>query len=306
MSGGDPTARGELVVSAMNERADYGAATRASGVSEEGAEARVTKILEGALEAFGPNSSEEARAEAADKFRELQLSDENLRELMALLAPKGMNPDLWRRWLGGGSDPFHGMTLRRLSIVAPTRPKTNAKLSSGRVRNAEKELADAEAAVERARANLAHMKALDSALVHVVVSEQISKLLEATFAMGPAWTIMRAVSAYLSLSQIAEATRDLPNEVARRNAEDRAIAVRQSHTNEMLDALDLWCGDERFEEELRGAILQVVRQFAHLAPAHDGEGRRSRSRAAQKTSIRESARAASDAVIEGLKRPGAA
>lgn len=299
-------------MSSMNERADDGVATRASEVSEEGREQQVARPMEAALQAFGQHSTNDAFGAAAARVRELASSDEEMHKLLAALAPKGVNPDLWSQWIGGGADPFHGLKLRRASIGAPT-PAKSARLSSNRVRFAQEELSRAEArvveaeqAAERARIDLDHMRAVDSVVMQGIVSEHLASLLQATFAMGPAWTIMRALSAYMSPSRIAEATCDLPNEVARRNAEERAVAMRQRRTNEMLDALDLWCGHEEFEEELRRAVLGVVRTFAERESERDVEGSKARGRATYKVSVRESARRASDAVIDGMKRPAAA
>src|SRR3546814_18061077 len=75
------------------------------------------------------------------------------------------------------------------------------------------------------------------------------------FAMGPAWTLMRSLSALVSDEEADKAT-DIFVGAEKIESMARYRQIRARETGEMFDALDWFSGHRAFEEAMRTAVLR--------------------------------------------------
>lgn len=104
------------------------------------------------------------------------------------------------------------------------------------------------------------------------------KLFSPLFAMGPAWTLMRAISGHVPDEIADEMTFMLQGK-----DKERGIAqlreTKQRESQGLFDALDFWSGNADFEMEVRAAVLRVVEEFGPRRSEWGGQsGRRRRAR----------------------------
>ncbi|WNO53173.1 hypothetical protein [Stakelama saccharophila] len=232
--------------------------------------------------------------------------EEKLRELVDAIRPSDINPSIWLAWLDGGTEPFDGRRLGRPKITSDAnsgrklgRLSKRVKDTAASVSAAQRELAKAEAKVEAAEAAHAEAKSMDAAVLEWAVSEHLLHRMSPVFAMGPAWTVMRVISAYMTPEMLDPDLKLLAGD----RKQMRAAELREKRSKEtqrILDVLDLWCGDVEFEFELREAIVKVVDDYHE----REREGGRRRSREAARSTVPEGeASRDADAIIDGLKRP---
>lgn len=124
-------------------------------------------------------------------------------------------------------------------------------------------------------------------------------LMQPMFAMVPAWTLMRVVSAHIDPS-LHEIELSFIKDPKRREERARAIQTeRQEDTEEPLDVLDHWGGDMDFEEDFREAISAVADKYA--SQERPELSRRSRVAMKRGVSDPETVRN-SDAILKGMER----
>jgi hypothetical protein len=240
-----------------------------------------------------------------DMLRSQEGREEFLREFVTVMMPDRVNPVIWARWLTGGATPFD---RSKLTSPAPSgvaigraverQSKSVARHVTG-VQNAERGVAAAERRLEEARRELAIARSKDAAFIEYVVGEHLMSILAPMFAMGPAWTVMRAVSGHVPASAVAEEVSLIRDPKRRKEAEQAIRLERQEVTERILDVLDLWAGDYEFEHELREAIVGVVDRYSK----RDRPQAQRRTRAAMRRTVGDpEVKRDREEVVDGMKR----
>ncbi len=153
--------------------------------------------------------------------------------------------------------------------------------------------------LEEAERQYSEIKALECGALQWHVTDNLISIMEPAFSMGPAWTIMRAVSSYVSDEDAIRATpMFLGDEKPEAMAKYREI--RLNETREILNALDWFSAYKPFEEEVREALLNVVREFADRRSEAAADGRRPRSEKTMKEQPHPKAMADAEEIIAGL------
>jgi hypothetical protein len=96
-------------------------------------------------------------------------------------------------------------------------------------------------------------------------------------AMGPAWTIMRALSAHIS-DEAANRMTSMLDEDDQEEGIRELRAMRKTETDEIFAELDFWSGHFEFENSLRLAIRSVIRNYEDARADWEKSGRRRRTR----------------------------
>lgn len=242
--------------------------------------------------------------EALAGIREEEPRAARLREFVAAMLPHDIDPSIWLSWLGGRTEPFDGRRLARPRLTSDANSGRTLKRTSERVKRtaatvaaAKRKLAKAQQQVDEAEAAHAEAQSMDAAIIEWAVSEHVAGLLAPIFAMGPAWTVMRAISAHMDPDALEIDLRLLTGP-RRERAEARIRDERSKETQGMLDVLDRWSGDAEFELELREAIKTVTDDYK----GRSREGLLRRSRADLRNSLPPGLARDADEILEGLKR----
>lgn len=287
-------------MSAVNERADHDGAKRPSGASNEDVTARALAVAESVLRAFSHVNEHAVLSGLADELRRLESRDDVLRSVIQSVSSTPMKPELWAKWLGGGPEPFAGAKLSRIHLM----DRSNARaldFSTTRVQKAEERVQDAAKKLAEAQSDLEDLKALDAAMIHYVISDHLANILRPVFAMGPAWTLMRAISSHVNADWLDEQVEILSDPLTRERVKGVLREQHAASSLELLEALDFWSGDPDFENQVRNAIMVVVEKNKARVKDREADGIRHRSPAAYTKSIRQEAVADHVAVIDGLK-----
>lgn len=298
-------------MSAMIEEADEGGAQRPSGVSEEGIGNLAEVIAHLSEIAIGSKGELLPDAASLMALRRLNTRDQHLRDLVASLHPAEVNPAVWTQWLAGGEQPFEGVKPKSLKpsdqstgrALERHSPKVKKMLES--VAAAKVGVDAAQRRLEKAEENLARVTAYEKALIQFAVSEHLVSIMAPMFAMGPAWTVMRALSAHAS-DEFYEDLTVMVDPKKRELATERLRKERAQQTEELLSVLDLWSGDHQFELDLRSAIATVVDRYKKRGSERDREGMRSRGKDAIRNSVRPETTTSSAEILAGMARSNSA
>ncbi|MEP3156889.1 MAG: hypothetical protein ABJO64_11270 [Nitratireductor sp.] len=243
---------------------------------------------------------------STDMLRDPNQRESTLRDLVAKLVPVDINPEIWDLWLTGGPAPFDGLGIERVSDTSRglsrplLRSGTKRQKTLARVRKARAKVASAEEELATAESALQEAVIADAALLEYVVFEHLVSIMRPMFAMGPAWILMRALSAHVpeevfEVATVMTANEDIPA------VRKKVTAERARETELVLATLDLWGGDVEFEEELRSAVAEVTKRYSD----RDREGRIARSPATFARSLRDVPTADDrTAVVNGMRRRG--
>lgn len=250
-------------------------ATSSEAIPSESAELVSNILRMVAARASSPARALAMEVSSTDMLRDHEERDQLLQDLVVRLMPDDVNPDVWDVWLTGGPAPYDGPGIER--VVGRERGLTRPILRSGNVRrNALTRLKEAEAKLEAAtkardaaEAALQKTVITDAALLEYVITDHLLSILQPVFAMGPAWIVMRALSSNVSEKAFADAT-IMTAEEDLDDARKKIAEERSEVTDRMYETLDLWGGDDEFEEELRESILAVVERY-------EGKARKGRS-----------------------------
>lgn len=226
---------------------------------------------------------------------------ELLEQVILQVAPNGVDEGVWLDWLKGGRSPFE-QPLRKVASGSdgPTRLLARA---TPRVVSQEKKVARARAALEHEERELASVQAYETAAVHWHVVDQLADIVSPAFAMGPAWTVMRALSAYLSEGLAEAETFDLIGKEKERAVEAMRSA-RKSETALLMEVLDLGSGNDKFEADVRAAVLKVCKDWAKKRDKLMADGRRPRPADEVRKQAHPKGQADTGEVLAGLARPG--
>lgn len=201
------------------------------------------------------------------------LSDEDgrkelLRDFTLGIIPSEVNPLLWERWLQGGEAPFSKRNLTSPRVGSMGIKRGLERVSAGVVRarstvsSAEEGVAEAVEKLEHAKSELAMEEAMEAAFVEYLVTEHLVSLVEPIFALGPAWTLMRAASSHVDLVALEQEMILIKKPEQREAFIERRIADRKASAAEILASLDYWCGDADYETEVHDALLQIAKRYA--------------------------------------------
>lgn len=204
-------------------------------------------------------------------------------ELVSTIAPDKVGVELWAKWVSGGDNPF-----TQKGLVKPTRPSHGMGKAVSRgpasLRPYQDKVAKAEADLAFAREELAYKEAMDKGLMTWVVNDLIIRTLSPIFAMGPAWTIMRALSPDVDQQTIDSRTAMCEGQT-KIKAIEQLREAKQKETDEILRGLDFWSGDRSFEAKLRLLIMSLLAEFKSKEEDAKANGRKARSREDLKTTV---------------------
>ncbi|URD60769.1 hypothetical protein M8312_13480 [Sphingomonas sp. KRR8] len=162
--------------------------------------------------------------------------------------------------------------------------------------------------MDEARARLAQeeeyltlLRAHDNAAVYFVVVNQLRSIMEPVFAMGPAWTVMRSMSAHLSEEKAEEETALLFGK-EKTAAIEKLRRQRVEETQKLLEVLDLGSGNSDFEADLRSALLKVVMNWDQKRERLTADGRRPRAKKDVAATVHPKSRTDGTEVLEVLKK----
>lgn len=241
------------------------------------------------------------RAQIQISAREPENREKIIEQLVLEMCQRGVNFDALEAWHKGGVSPFVTAPDAKLKKAGhgsegPTQTLTR---SSDRVVAQEKRVETAKAKLEQAERQLLYLKSFESAAVEWLVIDKLIEVMMPALAMGPAWTIMRALTSYVSDDAADKATYMFFGEDKLDAIVDyRKIRVRD--TREMFEALDLFAGVPDFEEAVRAAVLKVCKDFEPRREEALADGRRPRSERAMKSSPHPKAQHDFEEVLEGL------
>ncbi|QAY80221.1 hypothetical protein [Sphingosinicella sp. BN140058] len=229
-----------------------------------------------------------------------------LNELLVQIVPARANVDLWMAYLEGGRSPFGDKVLQKVAS-GDEKPIQSLQRAGPRVARQEKKVAGLRAQrdlldvqIRAEEDKQAYYQAIEAAALQWFVTDELLKMTAGVFAMGPAWTVMRAISSFLSDEAVERETMlaigdEKQHEAARLRAE------RASETELMLGSLDFFCGYEPYEAELRRALLEVARKFEVRRDEAAGDGRRARSKRTAAERARPEAQKDRRLVLDGLE-----
>lgn len=182
---------------------------------------------------------------------------------------------MWREWLLGGKSPFGSRRLKK-----PVKHQHGAGKAIAR---SPKSFKPHRERAEKARAELAHTEeklayheALDKSLMKVSVYDPLVKLLGPIFAMGPAWTIMRALSGHAS-DKLADDMTFFYDGKAKELGIRKYREEYAEETAKMLIGLDYFSGIEEFEDRLDEVIKGMVEEVHSRKDPVVTDGRKRRS-----------------------------
>jgi hypothetical protein len=273
---------------------------RPSEVSGDGTDgpARILRyIMERAIGSHGEVTPDAASLLA---LRRQGPREDELRRLLVALCPEEANSDIWQKWFSGGEPPPEMPKLKRVGTPDLSSGKTMVR-SSDRVEAKARDVENLERRLAEARTSLSQAREFDAAMVQWVVSEHLSSIMAPMFAMGPAWAVMRVISAYVSPESMEVETALIRDPKKRKMIEDSVRRTRSEGTQRINDSLDLWSGHEEYERALREAIEGVVSSFEGREQERVAQGVRARSRDDVRRSVRPDTATDKAGVLGGMK-----
>ena len=227
-----------------------------------------------------------------------------LEQLIVEICPNGVDAAAWSKWLRGGKSPFPERPLKKVGLATEW-PSATLLRTTPRVTKQEKKIERLREELEAEERHLAYLKAHDNAALHWLIVDQLIGIMAPAFAMGPAWTIMRALSAHLPDEEAKHLTRHALDEHERQRAIEEYRDLRKKETDAMLAVLDHFSGHPGFERALRAALQNVVKQFEPRRDEWTRSGRRPRSKSAMWETAHPEAQEDRGSVLDGLaQHPG--
>jgi hypothetical protein len=282
----------------MFEQSEEGGATRPTDASVEasGLAALLRHVLDRAL---GPGGDVAPETASLIALRKQPSRERELRDFVSALSPGEVNPELWSRWMAGGEEPFQPPKIKRVRGKELNSGRTLER-SSSRVISAEAAMEKAERELADRRAEFEQALAFDKAVVQFCVSEHLASIIAPIFAMGPAWTIMRVLSAYVGPAEMAEETAMASTPKRKAEIEMQVRDERRKESEKALRVLDQWGADGEFEGDLRTAIMRVVDLYAERDEDAAARGLRRRPTKDVRSSIRADATMMKDQILDGF------
>lgn len=280
------------------EKVDEGGAARPSDNVKDGDDP-ITKMANQLVKiAIGSDGKMLPDAEVQMALRSMGDRAKLLEEVLLGITPDGVSASVWTSWLNGGRAPAEPK-LKKVGY-GDEAPSRTLERAIPRVKAQEKKIASLEANLASEKRQLTQMQAYEKSALHWYIAHDLISIMAPTFAMGPAWTLMRAISGYLSDEKAEELTfftdHSLKNDDIRRHRE-----MRLNDTKRMLDALDFWAGNDEFETSIRDAIEKVIVAYDDKREGQVAAGRRRRSRADMERSVHPESLTDAKKILDGLK-----
>lgn len=254
-----------------------------SGDVENGVEAIRRIAMHLHEKAIGSRGELSPLAQEQLDLRNVDERRDYLERLIQEVVPSRANMGLWSEWLQGGKSPFGNGEVRKVG-TAKEGPSQTANRTSGRVEVQRKKVARLRTELESEESHLEYLKSHDKAALQWLVTNHLIEIMSGIFAMGPAWTIMRALSGHLSDEEAH--LRTLLYEGEEKHEEVKAErALYMDEARKMMENLDRWSGDPEFEQSLRKAVLGVVDIYAAMGDEAIANGRRRRSETTARETI---------------------
>jgi hypothetical protein len=224
----------------------------------------VTLIAKMAVEIFAKDASAgddiAASIVSADAFREAMESRDRL-------VPEGIATDAWARWLEGGPSVFPKGDLLR-------RPTVSDLSNIGVLKEHDQRSASVVREIEKTRQRLADLErrrryhdAVSKATLQYLFLERVAKAVKPIFAMGPAWTVVRAIAFWREVPERAKGGIDAHRLAEYEILQHRYTYVSESTADVINRGLYLMMGDPEFEMALHLALYHHVRCYAEQIEA---------------------------------------
>lgn len=226
-----------------------------------------------------------------------------LREMVMNFRPPEADPELWLRWLSGGAEPFAPRVPEK-PYFSQSNTKREIERGSKRVAAARQRIAKAERELAAAQSAAVSALEFESSLIAWALMEQITSLVTPVFAMGPAWTLMRVVSPYVSDDEMNDELCLEDHKPSRQRLEEQVRQERAELSKILHAALDFWAGDKEFEMDLRQAIKSVVEKHQSRETTARGNGRKVRSQSEAKNTVRSGSAAKRNEILGQLEELG--
>lgn len=230
--------------------------------------------------------------------------------LLSSIAPKGIDPALWMRWLRGGETPQikNPWAIRSANPSSRKVRKTEfietATNRSKRQRDLVARLiakrAEMDREIEQEQQKLQLFMNAERAAFMAVLGNEVARLMSARIAVGPLFTIARAISATVPESHVSERVKvsiDPDREKVR-----AALSIGRAETTDfILQELDFFCGYPFAEDQLRSAILDCLQRLRDDREEAEKMGRKARSKPWFSVSARPEVLNDASDVLNGLK-----
>ncbi len=224
-----------------------------------------------------------------------------LEKLILEICPKGVDAATWSKWLRGGKSPFPELPLKKVGTKGEW-PSQTLLRTTPRVNKQNKKIDGLRRELEAEEEHLAYLKAHDNAALHWLVVDQLIGIMAPAFAMGPAWTVMRVLSAHLSDEEAKGLTRQMLDDEEKKEAIEAYRELRKDESKQLLTALDHFSGHHGFERALRAAMMRVIREFEPMREEWTRSGRPPRSTAVMRETAHPEAQGDRDKILDGLTR----
>lgn len=284
-------------MSAKNKAVGEGSPEGLSEAVEDGQNAALAQIMMHIMRtAISPENVLTPEAQVQIALRNKGARGETLERLIMEIVPERVDVDLWLRWINGGLSPFP--KLERVG-KGDERPAQTLARTPHRVVTQQKKIDRLKAELEQEEQKLDYYEAHRKAAVQWCVVDQLVNIMTPAISMGPAWTVMRALSGYISYED-AEKKTFMLDEDQKEEGIREIRAIRQRETDQMCDDLDFWSGHCEFENSIRDAIRNVIRDYEILRPVWVKSGRRRRTRSEIKSSVNPEASVDMKEVLAGF------
>lgn len=233
-----------------------------------------------------------------------------LQELIGSVAPPELVRGYWQQWLTEGVDPVSSLRIVKPSNIDRSTGKVfdrtdKARLAlSKKVEDARKKVAAAQEVLEKAEFEASLQDANEKAALLWTVADHLVGIMAGTFAVGPAWTILRALSGYISDDDLNFAAAFSSSAAAENEAKRAAAQAKKDETQTIMLVLDQRCGDAEFEEEIRKAVLGVVMKFKDREDEATGPIYRRRGKDTIRKSVQPEGQKNAEEILDGFSSDG--
>lgn len=218
------------------------------------------------------------RVVGIEMLRTREGRDSALRDFALAVMPPVVDPTLWMRWLAGGESPFaatkqvasptpSGVPMKRAlerqsnAVAKATDDVLKAKRSCDRAKRASDDAAEK---LKQAEQKLNLAKARDHAFLEYLVTKHLMDSVSPVFAMGPAWTLMRAASAHVDLDALAEEMVLITDPKKRDAHISKVVHEREVSSQVIMTTLDQWAGDYDFELAVHEALHALSVRYSRV------------------------------------------
>lgn len=250
--------------------------------------------------------TEDGEMSATARLQDQLRSDDRapiLNEIVDALLGKGIDSSVMLTWIRGGKSPFTPTALKKVG-GATEWPSQTLLRTSPRVTKQQAKVDKMKADLVDEEKRLTYLKAHDHAALHWIVADHLLHLIGPAIAMGPAWVVLRAISAHMSDEHASAKTWMFDGE-EKTDAIEGLRKQRAYEADLVMQGLDLWAGNEEFEDEVRAGILAALGKMDGKKQEWINSGRRRRRPSEIRDTVNPEATLDSAEVLEGLKRKSA-